>query len=67
MRKRRLNPQVDAEQETQPYNPDEDVLEGETPDEWMARKDADEGRKHDQNESRHEQIPEDYDPNMGCL
>lgn len=51
-----------------------DLLGGdvkETPDEWMARRDEEEGRKHDDNQSRvhakYDKWMDDTDPNMGAL
>lgn len=45
----------------------EDTIEGETLHDWMDRKDEEEGRKHDANESRHEEPNwlEHWDPHLG--
>lgn len=46
----------------------DEVMEGETIDDYMARKDGEEGRKHDANESRYpDKWLDDWDPHLGCL
>lgn len=55
--------------EAPPYNAiDDEALPGESLDDYMQRKDAEEGRKHDANESRHApKFSETWDPHMGDL
>jgi len=73
MAKRRITqqkPTVDEVLESEPYNAiDEEARPGETLDEYMQRRDEEEGRKHDANESRWGWIQEreSWDPNMGDL
>jgi hypothetical protein len=67
MKKRIKRVAKEVETVEEPYNPAEDYVEGETLDTYMLRKDEEEGRKHDANESRHRasRTLDDYDPHLG--